>query len=469
MTDARTHRPPAVSGTFYPRDAANLASTVDRFLADASGLHSTAAGSAPIPKAIIVPHAGYRFSGSIAANAYTRILPIARRITRVVLFGPAHRVAVRGLAIPSVQSFETPLGRVRLDQDYLDILKAEPYTEISDEAHAEEHSLEVQIPFLQKILGDFLLAPVVVGGANGEIVADALKRLWGGPETLIVISSDLSHYHSYEESQRRDAATSMAIMSLESGRLRSADACGWRPVEGILQRARSLGLKPATLDVRNSGDTASSHDRVVGYGAWAFTEEVDPSYLPLNEAHRKDLIRVAAATVQRAATGTTLPKIAVGTFAAPLQRPGACFVTLTKNGRLRGCLGSLQAYRPLILDVAERGYASALKDRRFEPVRQNELPGMHVEIAVLTAPQSIGFDDEADLLGQLRPGTDGLTIEDQGRRATFLPKVWDEIREPVMFLQRLKQKAGLEPGHWSGTFRAWRYETERFGTTLPAT
>lgn len=461
-----TTRPAAVAGSFYPRDRVHLSDWIDKLLADAQTHQRSMAGTPPTPKAIIVPHAGYQYSGAVAATGYARIAAIADQIKRVVLFGPAHRVAVRGLGVPTSGAFSTPLGSVPLDTKNLEILSKQPYTAVSDEAHAQEHSLEVQLPFLQKLLGEFTLTPVAVGMGHGDVVADALKRVWGGPETLVVISSDLSHYHEYAEAQRRDWEASMAIMSLAAGKLRSEDACGSRPVDGILRCARHFGLVPTTLDVRNSGDTAGSHDRVVGYGTWAFTEEVDSSQAPLSDIDRQELIRVAAATVQRAAAGKPMPKVSVGTFATGVQRPGASFITLTKGGRLRGCLGSLQAYRPLVLDVAERGYASATKDPRFDPVRSNELKGMHMEVAVLSASQRMSFDSETGLLEQLRSGIDGLIIEDVGKRATFLPKVWDEISEPRMFLHRLKQKAGLAPEHWSATFRAWRYETERFGTDL---
>lgn len=466
MNNTQTIRPAAIAGSWYPGDEPALSAALEKFMAAATSLQHALSGTPPVPKAVIVPHAGYKYSGAIAARAYARIVPIADQITRVVLFGPAHRVYSKGLAIPSVEYFETPLGRVKLDQEYLHILKAQDYTEVSDAAHAEEHSLEIQIPFLQQVLGEFQLTPVVVGGASGEVVEDALKRLWGGAETLIVISSDLSHYHGYEESQRRDSATSMAIMSLSTGSIGSENACGWRPVDGLLRRAKNLGLTPTTLEVKNSGDTASPHDRVVGYGSWTFSHEIDASDLPLNEDNKRELLRIASTTIQRAAHGKPFPKVSVGTFSVPLQRPGASFVTLSKNGRLRGCLGSLSAYRPLVVDVAERGYASTIKDPRFKPLTPADLPGIHMEVAVLTAAQSMSFADETDMLGQLRPGTDGLIIQDQGKRATFLPKVWDDIRQPEQFLNRLRQKAGLDPNHWSATFQAWTYATDRFATVF---
>jgi hypothetical protein len=466
MSAQTTVRPAAVAGSFYPQDPRQLETVVDKFMADARAELAASTNAPPAPKAIIVPHAGLRYSGAIAARAWARVTPIADRIRRVVLFGPAHRLAVRGLAIPSVDAFETPLGRIALDRENLDILKTQPYTEVSDAAHRDEHCLEIELPFMHKVLRDIRLTPVLVGGAKGDMVSEALKLVWGGAETLIVISSDLSHYHPYHEAQSLDTATSMSIVSLQAGRLRSEDACGCRPVDGLLRRARELDLVPTTLDVRNSGDTAGSPERVVGYGAWAFTDDVDPTWMPLADADRQELLRVAVAGVRRAAAGQSQPNVSVGTFRPRLQMPGACFVTLTQNGRLRGCLGSLKAYRPLVMDVVERGFATAAKDPRFSPVTAGELPGMDLEVSVLTAARSMSFDDEADLLGQLRPGTDGLIIEDQGHRATFLPKVWDEIPEPQRFLGHLKNKAGLRPDHWSDSFKAWRYETERCSTTL---
>jgi AmmeMemoRadiSam system protein B/AmmeMemoRadiSam system protein A len=452
-------RAPAVAGTFYPEDPARLGA-LTRALLDRAAAGGAAEATAVLPKALIVPHAALRFSGTVAARAYARVAPAG--IERVVLFGPSHRVPVDGLGLPSAEAFATPLGKIPLDLDNLEVLKEQSYARVSDAAHASEHSLEVQLPLLQALLGDFRLTPVAVGRAEANVVDDALARVWGGPETLIVISSDLSHYHPYAEAQRRDTTTSMAIMGL-AGRLRGQDACGWRPVNGMLLRARNAGLLPETIDLRNSGDTQSNRERVVGYGAWAFADSAGRARAPLDETGRGELLRVAAQSVRRGVAGKPQAAVSVATFAATLQQPGASFITLTRNGKLRGCLGSLRAYRPLVLDVAERGHAATCKDQRFPPVQPGELPGMHVEVSVLSTPERMEFSGEDELLSRLRPGTDGLIFEDQGKRATFLPKVWEEIGEPRRFVQRLKQKAGLPPDHWSGTVRGWRYQTERFG------
>ena len=259
-----TTRSAAVAGLFYPGDPAALAAEVEAYLAEAP--HD----AAPAPKAIIAPHAGYIYSGPIAASVYARLAPLRGRVKRVVLAGPAHRVYVEGAAIPSVESFATPLGPVPLDREALAQLRALPFVEVSDRAHAQEHCLEVHLPFLKAVLGDFELVPIVVGDATTEEAATLLETLWGGDETLVVVSSDLSHYHAYEVARRIDGATAQAIVHLEA-RLVPDEACGAIPINGLLRAARKRGLVPEQLDVRNSGDTAGPRDRVVGYGAFAFT------------------------------------------------------------------------------------------------------------------------------------------------------------------------------------------------------
>ena len=257
-----TTRPPAVAGMFYPSDQHALHAVVTRLL-DAGD------DAGRIPKAIIAPHAGYIYSGPIAASAYRRLAGARARIQRVVLVGPSHRLAFRGIAIPSSDRFATPLGEVRLDRASLDTMTDLPFVHVQDEAHALEHSLEVQLPFLQETLETFMLIPLVVGDAAPEEIAMVLDRLWGGDETLIVISSDLSHYHDYATAQRMDRATSRAIESLRPQDIAFEDACGRLPVSGLLLAASRHGLRAETIDLRNSGDTAGSKDRVVGYGAYA--------------------------------------------------------------------------------------------------------------------------------------------------------------------------------------------------------
>ncbi len=262
-----TTRPAAVAGLFYPADAAQLQQLVTRLLDEVAPTPG-----APSPKALIAPHAGYIYSGPIAARAYAPLAALADRIHRVILLGPVHRVPVRGLALPGVESFATPLGNVPVDAQAVAAIGHLPQVVTSARAHAQEHSLEVHLPFLQRVLNDFTLLPLAVGDATPEEVAEVLNLLWGGPETLIVISSDLSHYLPYAQARAVDADTSAAITALTQRPIQHEQACGGTPINGLLLAARQHGLRPQLLDLRNSGDTAGDRDRVVGYGAFAFTE-----------------------------------------------------------------------------------------------------------------------------------------------------------------------------------------------------
>jgi AmmeMemoRadiSam system protein B len=258
-------RPAAVAGNFYPGSPGRLNRVVAAMLADVKGTPEDC------PKALIVPHAGYIYSGPIAASAFATLASRKNVIHRVVLLGPTHRIAVRGLALPDCDAFATPLGNVPVDPAAADAIRDLPQVVVSDPAHRLEHSLEVEIPFLQTILGEFSLLPIAVGDASPPAVAEVLDRLWGGPETLIVVSSDLSHYLSYEEALRIDAATACQIDKLNPT-IHHEQACGATPVNGLLLAAREHGLQVRRLDLRNSGDTAGDRQRVVGYGAFAFFE-----------------------------------------------------------------------------------------------------------------------------------------------------------------------------------------------------
>jgi AmmeMemoRadiSam system protein B len=244
---------------------------VDGFLDDAKANAETGAqAELPVPKAMIAPHAGYIYSGPIAAAAYAPLIRAHAIITRVILLGPAHRVFVRGLATSSATRFETPLGAIDLDRTAIERALALPQVRIMDEAHATEHSLEVQLPFLQEVLDSFRLVPFVVGDASAEEVAEVLDLLWGGDETLIVVSSDLSHYLDYGTARALDAATTEAIEGLNPEAIGYDQACGRHPINGLLALARRRGLQAQTLDLRSSGDTAGPRDHVVGYGAYVF-------------------------------------------------------------------------------------------------------------------------------------------------------------------------------------------------------
>jgi len=267
IADSTRIRPAAVAGMFYPGDTQELDGHISDLL-----MTAPAAGE-DLPKALIVPHAGTVYSGPIAATAYKQVTGRGELIRQVVLLGPSHRVYLRGLALPGVDRFETPLGEIRLDTDMIqEMIDLFPQVQRSDRAHGEEHSLEVQLPFLQKILPEFQLVPFSVGDATQKEVADVIRHVWGEEETLIILSTDLSHFHSYDQAVKRDARTAGYIESFEGEKLVEHDACGRIPLRGLLHVAREKQMRIQRFDLRNSGDTSGRRDQVVGYGAWGLYE-----------------------------------------------------------------------------------------------------------------------------------------------------------------------------------------------------
>lgn len=447
-------RPPAVAGAFYPGTSAGLKSQLSTLLASAR------TADVRRPKALIAPHAGYIYSGPIAASAYARLAPHRTEYTRVVLLGPAHRVRLRGLALPDT-TFATPLGEILLDRDAGEALRRLPQICVSEEAHAQEHSLEVHLPFLQQTLAGFTLVPLAVGEASVQEVAEVLDLLWGGDETLIVVSSDLSHYLPYSQARQVDEQTARMILGLAPA-LNHEQACGATPVNGLLHTAERRGLRPQMLDLRNSGDTAGDKNRVVGYASFAFYSD-DARNTHERPAAQDPVDGTLLITLARAAiSGQFGLHFSVRDDAPFLQRHGATFVTLKHDGQLRGCIGSLGVHRSVIDDVRANARAAAFQDPRFKPLRFEELSSIQIEVSLLSALQPMTFLDEGDALAQLRPGIDGIVLEYRASRGTFLPQVWENLPEPRAFLAQLRCKAGLAPDFWDDGLRLSRYTVAKW-------
>lgn len=463
-------RPPAVAGTFYQARPAALKQAVADMLA-----HPKGAALAQAPKALIVPHAGHIYSGPVAASAYAQLQPLRDRYRCVVLLGPAHYVPVRGLALPEANRFRTPLGEVALDLGAMRRLDASPHVTRSAVAHEPEHSLEVQLPFLQQVLGEFLLVPLVVGDASASEVANVLDMVWGGDETLIVISSDLSHYLPDRAARSADAKTVANILALRP--LGSQQACGATPINGLLLAAQRHGLRPVVLDVRNSSQTAGDPDRVVGYASFAFVptaaDDRQAGDASTTVQHAPPVAADAAPTADekgvillrlaRAAIGEAL-----GIDTEPVQEtnwlsaPGATFVTLTKKGALCGCIGSIEARRSLGEDVQENAVAAAFQDSRFRPLKPAEFDSVRVEVSLLSPLEPMEFTDEAQALSALRPHLDGVVFEYGRHRSVYLPQVWEQLPKPAEFLFHLKEKAGLPGSFWAPGVRLARFTVTKW-------
>ena len=462
------HRPAAVAGMFYPADPEALRSELDGLLS-AAGAPGAGAGQDPgqdpgqdagevgsRPKMLVLPHAGYVYSGPVAAHGYALLAGLRGRIERVVLLGPTHRVAVRGLAAPTAAAFDTPLGAVPVDREALDALADPPQVRANDLAHAQEHSLEVQLPFLQAVLGRFSLVPLAVGQASPEEVAEVLERLWGGDETLVIISTDLSHYLSHADARAADSATVARILAFDQA-IDHEGACGATPLNGALRVAKAHGLRPRLLDLRNSGDTAGDRRRVVGYCAIAFEEA-------LPEAVADERLGTALLSRARNSIASMLGLPAVDEPAHPaLANPGATFVTLLRRGELRGCIGRLEAAgHSLDEDVRRNARRAAFEDPRFPALGVREWPEIEVEVALLGPPEPLRVRSEPELLRMLRPSRDGVIFDWRGRRSTFLPQVWEQLPDAGDFLAALRRKAGLPGDFWHEEVRIHRYEVRKF-------
>lgn len=458
-------RSAAVAGSFYPAAPAQLAAEVRARLASA-GAPTDEQG--PPPKMVVVPHAGYVYSGDSAACAYARLAPLKGQVRRVVLLGPAHRVALRGLALPAAQVFETPLGRIAIDAEAVARLGALPQVQVSARAHEQEHALEVQLPFLQTVLdGCWRLVPLVVGLATPTEVAEVVEALWGGDETLVVVSTDLSHYHADGEARALDRRTVDRVLAFADD-LRGDDACGANALNGALRVARRHGLQPQLLDLRTSGDSGrGDRERVVGYAAIAFVPQPASADVDLDLSADVGATAAADAALGQALLAAARAEIteAFGFVSAPvpphprLRTPGASFVTLhDAAGHLRGCVGHLEPDRALIDDVRRNALAAAFGDGRFAQVKSPELGGLRIEVSLLSPLEPLPPVSTLDQAArQLRPGVDGALLECGAHRGTLLPQVWRNLPEPQAFVGALLAKAGLPGDRWPTGARMSRY------------
>ncbi len=452
MLSGQNERASAVAGSFYPAEKPRLTAMVDGFLAGCE-LHAGA------PKAIIAPHAGYVFSGQTAARAMAHAALNKTRIRRVVILGPNHTVPLSAIAACSYSAFKTPLGSVPVDRAAVASVLKLPFCELNDTAHAKEHSIEVMLPFVQRILDDFTIVPLVVGQVGPEQVHAVLRALWGGPETLIIISSDLSHYLPYDEAQRADLETACAIERLRGEDLGQHSACGRYPLRGLIASAKTHDLRLTRLDLCNSGDTGGDKSGVVGYGAWTLEYAASARLPETDRTVLKDIAR--RAVIEGAASGEA-PRLDLAAFPVPLHTQRATFTTIHVDGEFRGCRGYIVPARPVVADIADNAFKSAFDDPRVPPLNAQEAERAEIGISILSHHRLIPCRTEKQLLEQLSPDRDGLILQDGGKRALFLPKVWEDLPEAQEFVSRLKLKAGWSEDYWSPTLQAFRFSAEYF-------
>jgi len=468
---------PVVAGQFYPAEEAKLAKTVQQFLKEGKGAQVSGR-----VRGLIAPHAGYIYSGPIAASGYRQIDPATRT---VIVLAPSHHIGAARATIMDVDCYRTPLGDIPLSPIAATLRKQDLFSPMPS-MDQEEHSLEVQLPFLQEMLKIFELVPITIGQADPRPIARALLP-YIDDNTLIVASSDLSHYYPYEKAKLLDASCTKAITALDLGKVAESEACGKIPIMVLIEIARQKGWQAKLIDCRNSGDTAGPPDQVVGYASIAFFSESgdgksnaqdrargetksddekksDPglefsqssqsSKSPepsesVSDADKKELLGLARKVIANTLAGgegkVSLPE----NLSSYVNEKRGCFVTLHKSGQLRGCIGTIIPEERLCDCVKANAVNAAFRDPRFSPLSHKEFDQIVIEISILTLPKQIHFSDAEDLKRQLRPRQDGVILSQQGwHRATYLPQVWEQLPNKEDFLQSLCQKASLPRDAW---------------------
>jgi len=464
--NAEVIRKPAYAGTFYPAERAELLAMIERLT------RQVEAGKVQKPphtslKALILPHAGYVYSGLTAAHA-SRVLK-KDQYQKVIVLAPDHRVGFAGGAVSDVVAYETPLGLIKLHNDAAGLRRKSGLFQAIEASDRYEHSLEVELPFLQYYLGDFELVPIVVGRGNIDRMTAEIDPLLDA-NSLLIVSSDLSHYLSYSQAVARDQETIKAILNLDKDHLLAIDkpACGKAPILIAMNMARQYKWQPLLLHYSNSGDTAGDRRRVVGYTAIAFyggssMQHNNDSSGDFSHNQGKILIQLARQTIAEK----------LGRFSKEVdpdllkdkafQARRGTFVTLTIGGQLRGCIGSLQASESIIEGVRHNAVNAAFRDPRFPDLDQKELQKIDIEVSILTDPQPLEYRDSKDLVAKLRPNVDGVILRKGSASATFLPQVWEQLPRTETFLTHLCSKAGLSGDAWkSGRLEILTYQVQYF-------
>jgi len=433
-------RKPAVAGQFYPASPTTLRGDVEKYLAAAK-----TGASAQRANVIIAPHAGYVFSAPVAAKAYARV---NRNVKTVFLAGPSHYKRFDGIHVTDAGFYETPLGMVEVNQDIVKKLSAHPLCLKVLGAEEPEHNLEVQLPFLQVILGKFTIVPLLTGKVGAKAAAEMLLPFMDDT-TLFVASSDLSHYLPQKKARETDDRTIAAILSGNADGF--MDGCGETAMRIAMHIAAKKGLSAELLDARTSYETAPRHgdsNRVVGYASIIFikkdktmenTEEFTPQ-------EKKYLLDLARQTLETAVNGKDKPAAKPGI--PRLSQNYGCFVTLNSLGHLRGCIGNIEPIKPLYSSVIDNTVNAAFYDPRFTKVKASELGDIKIEVSVLTKPEPLESKSPDDLLSKLVPFEHGVILKSGFKQSTFLPQVWEQLPDKVLFLEHLAMKAGMEKDEW---------------------
>jgi MEMO1 family protein len=422
-------RKPYCAGTWYSDDPTELADELDGYLNNVKKENFNV-------KAIIVPHAGYRYSGQTAAHSFKQL---SDKTEKVIVLGTAHRYPLKGASVIDYEYYNSPLGKVKVSDDVKNILEEKCVVSI-DEADYEEHSIEIEIPFLKRVLGEFEIIPIIVGKVDSTEFSEVLEKYYD-EKSVIVASVDLSHFHSYDEAKQLDNYSIECILNLNSEGINNAEIDSPYAIKALLQLAKRKKWEVKLLDYKNSGDIARDKSRVVGYSAIIFYDEKDGAF---TKEERELMEKIAKRAVETYINEDR--KIKIEDVPDSLKKRLACFVTLTDKNDLRGCIGTIEPVDKLYQSIIDNAISAATRDPRFPLVTKKELKGLSYEISILSEPVEIKFSSQEELFNRIN--AKGLIISKSGYRAVYLPQVWEHFTNPESFLSSLCRKAGLSSCEW---------------------
>lgn len=437
----------SVAGMFYPINKDELLDVLKSF--DMKNKKDYAIES----RAIIVPHAGYFYSGQLASMGFQYL---SKKVKNIFIIAPSHHVALENPVLSSFDAWQTPLGEISINQEINKELISNFGCSYLDDAFEKEHAVEVQVPFIQ--LGyseEIKIVPILANFYSIKELAQIIKNYYLDEANAFVISSDLSHYLNEKEAQKIDSVTADMIETMGVGNMNPQQACGSAGICALHDFSQMMNFSLIRVGMTTSGEVTKDKERVVGYGAWVLYEGEKAEFI---KRYFSDFVLdfckqciIAGLEKKQITLKPQIPEV--------FKELGAVFVTLQKNGRLRGCIGSIVAHQPMIIDLAQHSYDAAFNDRRFTPLQKEELSEISVSVSILSSPVKMNFDGEKDLLSKIEEFKDGIIIKDKNYQAVYLPSVWEQIPNKEDFLRSLKVKAGLSPDYFSDTFEAFKFST----------
>ena len=438
---------PNVAGRFYTSIKEELLQTLDTFKQNHKSDYNYQS------RAIIVPHAGYDFSGQLAYDGFCYLNKSAKNI---FIFAPTHHKTVNNLALGDYDEWETPLGNISTNRIVSDELIREFQCEYCNEAFEKEHAIEVMLPIIQHQFENVKIIPILIGNDDIEKTLKIIKHYFVNPNNVFVISSDLSHFLKEEDSLKVDVLTARMLEDKNMQGFRYEQACGAIPIYALNEFAKYKNFDFIRVGLTNSSRTTGDTNSVVGYGSWFLYEGNRNDFIQENFAPK--IIDIVRKTIDAKLFGKSQINItSYMPYPQVLESFGACFVTLELNGSLRGCIGSIIPQSQLIVDLIKNSHNAAFADPRFPALTREEFEKVKISVSLLSLPTPIEFKNEDELLQQIRPNIDGIIIKDKNKQAVYLPSVWEQLSEKTMFLNSLKQKAGLPQNHFSHTFEAYRF------------